>query len=262
MAGENPAFSEAGYSFPKNLVEIAGKPLAEHVIATVASLRKAGRLCFIIRRDEDDRWHTGDVLRLLTPDAAVIRAQGPTAGAACTALLAAEWIDGDDELLVMNGDIVLEENLSGLIDEFRARGLDAGIPVFQGVHPRWSFVKIDENGFVLEAAEKRPISRNATAGVYWFACGRDFVAAVMRMIKKDAAVDGRFYVCPAFNELVLMGKRIGVSHISRESYFSLATPQGIREYEEHLRAGQAVTERFDAPFPLEHLRKPEEHYAY
>ena len=29
----------------------------------------------------------------------------------------------------------------------------------------------------------------------------------MSMIRKDASVEGRFYVCPTFNELVLRGQR-------------------------------------------------------
>jgi dTDP-glucose pyrophosphorylase len=172
-----------------------------------------------------------------------------------------QWINNDDELLVVNGDIVVEENISGAIDEFRTRGLDGGIPVFQGVHPRWSYVKVDENGLVSEAAEKRPISRNATAGIYYFACGCDFVQSAMQMIKKDASVDEKFYVCPTFNEMVLMNKRVGILNISRESYFSLASPQGVREYENHLRAGQTMTREYEEPLHPEQLVKPGTRYA-
>jgi dTDP-glucose pyrophosphorylase len=261
MAGDSSAFSDAGYQFPKNLVEISGKPLLERVLDTVAPLREDSRLLFVINRDENERYHTGEVIRLLAPESTVVCAQGQTAGAACTALLAVEWIDNDGELLVINGDIIVEENLSGIVDEFRTRGLDGGIPVFQGVHPRWSYVKVDEKGLVMEAAEKRPISRNATAGIYHFAHGRDFVQAAMRMIKKDACIDGKFYVCPAFNEMVLMNKRVGIWNIKRESYFSLATPQGVREYEDHLRAGQSLNREYDDLLQQEHYPKPGVRYA-
>ena len=102
------------------------------------------------------------------------------------------------------------------------------------VHPRWSYVRCDEDGLVVEAAEKRPISRLATAGAYWYRRGSDFVEAVMAMIRKDASVEGRFYVCPAFNELILRGLRIGTRHIDRAQYFSLATPRSVATYEELL----------------------------
>ncbi len=261
MAGDSSAFFDAGYQFPKNLVEIAGKSLVECVIDTVAPLREDSRLVFVISQEENERYHTGEVIRLLVPGATVVLAQGQTAGAACSALLAVEWIDNDDELLVVNGDIVVEENISGIVDEFRTRGLDGGIPVFQGVHPRWSYVKVDENGYVSEAAEKRPISKNATAGLYYFARGRDFVQSAMRMIKKDACVDGKFYVCPAFNEMVLMNKRVGILNIKRESYFSLASPQGVRELEAHLRAGQNAAREYEDQPRTEPLSKPGVRYA-
>jgi hypothetical protein len=103
--------------------------------------------------------------------------------------------------------------------------------VFEGVHPRWSYVRVDDAGLVIEASEKRPISRLATAGVYWFARGRDFVDAAMAMIRKDASVDGRFFVCPAFNEMVLANKRIGIHQLDRNAYHSLHDPQAIPRFE-------------------------------
>jgi dTDP-glucose pyrophosphorylase len=88
---------------------------------------------------------------------------------------------------------------------------------------------------VIEAAEKRPISRYATAGVYYFRQGKAFVQAAMEMIKKDAHTNGIFYVCPTFNELILEQAKIGVYKISRDSYFSIATPEGVQVYEEYLK---------------------------
>jgi dTDP-glucose pyrophosphorylase len=107
--------------------------------------------------------------------------------------------------------------------------------VFDSVHPRWSYVRLDEHGYVIEAAEKRPISRYATAGVYYFRQGKAFVQAAMEMIKKDANTGGVFYICPTFNELILEQAKIGVYKISRDVYFSIATPEGVQVYEEYLK---------------------------
>jgi len=87
---------------------------------------------------------------------------------------------------------------------------------------------------VVEAAEKRPISRLATAGFYYFARGRDFVDATSEMIKKDAHVNGQFYICPCYNELILRQRRIGVRVIPRSAYRSLAAPGDVHAYEAHL----------------------------
>src|SRR5690606_6535855 len=116
---------------------------------------------FVVRKEDDLRFHMREVLYLLDPDAVMIRADGPTAGAACTALLAIEHIDNDEELLIANADQILDFDIESVISRFRERGLDAGTVVFDSVHPRWSFVLTDADGMVIEASEKRPISRNA-----------------------------------------------------------------------------------------------------
>jgi NDP-sugar pyrophosphorylase family protein len=235
MAGDSGMFEVAGANYPKNLVEIDGEPLVQRVIEGLQpTIDLAARAIFLIRRDEQRRHHTGDVIRLLVDDAEVIGVPTLSSGAACTALHAIGQIDREESLLVCNGDQIVEAAIPGVVDEFEANGLDAGTITFDAVHPRWSYVRTGEHDLVVEAAEKRPISRLATAGVYWFRRGGDFVDGVMSMIRKDASVDGAFYVCPVFNELVLTGRRIGTHHIERDRYFSLSSMHGVDVYEQHL----------------------------
>lgn len=235
MAGGDALFRQQGFPFPKPVVEIDGRPLVEHAFQCLKTIRGA-RFIFIVRKDDDLRFHLRDMLRLMEPEAVVLRADGETAGAACTVLLAAEYIDNGEELVVANSDQILRVDLDAAVGSFRSRGLDGGTLVFDAVHPRWSFVKTDAEGLVIEAAEKRPISRSATAGFYYFREGRFFVDAAQNLIRKAASVNGGYFVCPAFNEMILKQKRIGVVPIERENYISLATPQAVEEYEQTLMA--------------------------
>lgn len=243
MAGDSKRFEDAGYLYPKNLIEIAGLPLVERVIAQLEPLRSRGaRLIAIVQEAESKQFHTVDVVRLLVPDATVVTVPQLDSGAACTALLAIDEIEADGPLLVFNGDQVLTEGLVEALDDFVARDLDGGVVVFPSVHPRWSYVRTAEDGLVIEASEKRPISRRATAGTYYFKRGADFLRGAMRMIEKDAHVQGRYFVCPVYNELILEQARIGVYEIPASAYFSLATPQGVQQYDEYLaveRRGRA-----------------------
>lgn len=233
MAGSDESFRKHGFPYAKPVIEIRGKPLVEHVFNCLSGIPNA-RFVFVVRKDDALRFHLRDVLRLLDPNAAVVLADGATAGSACTALLAVDFIAKDEELLIANGDQVLNFDVNCAIESLRERELDAGTVVFDSVHPRWSYVKINEEGLVIEAAEKRPVSRNATAGLYYFKQGQLFVSAAFNMIRKGASLNGTYFVCPAFNELVLAGKRIGVVPIERDQYISLATPQAIEEYEKLL----------------------------
>ena len=235
MAGSSDAFKEAGYTYPKNLIEIEGQPLLQLVIEKLEGLIAAdNHLICMVQREENRRSYISSVIHLLVPNATVLEVNKETAGAACTALLAIEHINTADPLVIINSDQILEVDLSEIFSEFQRQKLDAGTIVFEAVHPRWSYVRCNSDEFVVEAAEKRPISKLATAGVYYFAQGQDFVEAAISMIKKDAHVGNQFYVCPVFNEMLLKHAKIGTHHIPRSTYFSLANPQGLHIYEEHL----------------------------
>lgn len=232
-AGPSTQFEEAGYAWPINLVEIAGTALISHVIRALGPVGTDGKLIVVIRGEEAVAHHTDRVARLVEPTAQVITV-GDTSGAACSALLAIDHIPPDEPLLVCNGDQVIDADLSAVVADFEACDIDAGVVVFEAVHPRWSYVRT-EHGRVVEASEKRPISKNATAGVYWYRKGSDFVSSIMDMVRKDASVRGRFFVCPSLNELVLRGGVIGVVPIDRSQYFSLHDPAGVNDYIHHLQ---------------------------
>ena len=234
MAGTHPSFEQAGYGFPRNLVQTMDKPVLQHVVENLLSLKAMGaNLCALVNRDEDQRFHTGRVLQLIDSEIAVQRVDGKTAGALCTALLGIDYIDSDEPLIITNGDILMDCDLRTAIEDFQARDLDAGTITFSDIHPRWSFVKLDEEGYVIEAAEKRPISHHATTGFYYFRRGGDFLEAAFKTLLKDAHVEGSFYICPVFNEMILQQKRIGVWSLDRSRYHTLKTADDVRAYDEH-----------------------------
>lgn len=235
FSGDDKAFKDSGFLYPKNLTEISGKPMIENVLKCFDDvLENADEILLTMRQQEIDRYHTSSVARLLYPKIKIVSVPSITKGAACAVLLAIRSIDNLEELIVINGDIIIEQSVMPAIEDFKKRKLDGGVVTFESVHPRWSFVKCDESGQIIEATEKRPISKNATAGVYYFRHGKDYIEAAENMIRKDASVNGAFYICPVFNELVLMQKKLGVYQIDREKYYSLASPSGVEAYEKHL----------------------------
>jgi dTDP-glucose pyrophosphorylase len=235
FSGSSAAFKDAGYTFPKNLADVGDKPLVQTVLEHLSGLQALdAKFICLLRREENRSFHTGAVIQLALPSVAIVELASETSGAACSALLAVQHIDNDSPLVIVNGDqLLLDVDLAAAVLEFRKRQLDGGIIVFEDLHPRWSFVKCDERGFVIEAAEKRPISKLATAGFYYFAHGSDFVAAATSMIKKDAQVNGLFYICPAYNELILEQKKIGVYQVPKEAYRTLSTPADVNSYKSH-----------------------------
>jgi len=144
-------------------------------------------------------------------------------------------VDGDwahcerHALMIANADQIFEDSVAELVG---AMGdADAGVVTFDSVHPRWSYVRLDDLGNVIETAEKRPISRSAIAGLYYFRRGMDFVQAAMQMIEKDAHVNESFFIAPALNEMILKGKTVRTARVRSERYHTFYTPQKIKEYE-------------------------------
>ncbi len=232
MSGSSQTFKEAGYGYPKNLAEVVGQPMIQHVMESLNPLKSIGaKFICAVRRDENRKHHTGKVLQLIDPSTAVLEINGENSGAACSALLAVDYINNDEPLIITNGDqILMDVDLPGIIKNFQLKQWDAGVIVFEDIHPRWSFVKCDSDNMVIEAAEKRPISKFATAGLFYFAKGSDFVYAAMEMLKKDTHLNGLFYISPALNEMILKQARIGIHRINRASYCSLASPSDLRSY--------------------------------
>jgi NDP-sugar pyrophosphorylase family protein len=223
-ASETPGRPDGDY--PLCVTEINGKPLLQLQIERLARLEDF-RLILAVHEIDCRRWHLDNVARLLWDNTVVLEVAEATGGAACTALLAADWIDTSDPLLIMNGNELLDVDAAEVIEEFQSKQYDAGVVTFRSIHPRYSYVRLSDEGLVIEAAEKNPISSTATAGFYWFIEGKRFVWAAQQMILKGAAVHGSYYVCPSFNELVLEQARIGVRPIEPDQYHPLKSGRQI-----------------------------------
>jgi len=213
-------------NYPLCLAEVDGVPLIEHLVKACAHTCAAG-LIVAFRKSDIEEFHLDEIMKVLAPAAHVISVEKDAAGAACTALLAIGHIDNDEELLILNGNELIDIDYLAVVASFRERKLNAGTVTFSSIHPRYSYVRISDEGLVTEAAEKRTISRHATAGFYWFSRGKDFVRCAENMICKDASVKGQFYVCPVLNELVLEQGRIGVFPIDANLYRPLKTVRQV-----------------------------------
>jgi dTDP-glucose pyrophosphorylase len=234
LAGSGKDFTKNGQIYPKLLTEINGRSMIEIVLEGLKSLTiLENNIIFMVDKLECDRYYLGDVIKLILPESHVITVGGETSGAALTSLLAIEYIDEEAPLVLINGDQLLDYDESDCIEYFQQHDSDAGVIVFESYHPRWSYVKIDDDGYVSEAAEKRPISNKATAGFYYYKKSSDYIKCVKSMILKGADVGGIFYVCPVFNEMILDQKKVLSYQIDSNKYHSFMSPEKVKQFESH-----------------------------
>jgi NDP-sugar pyrophosphorylase family protein len=229
MAGSGKKFVEKGYTFPKPLIEISGEPMIQRVVKNLTP-KKDHRFIFVCRREHYEQYKLGSMLQLIAPNCKVVISNASTEGAVCTVLLAKEHINTSEPLIIANSDQFVDVDINQFINATEVVGLDGLIMTFKSTHPKWSFVKLGADGFVMETAEKNPISNDATVGIYYYTKGSDFVFGAENMIRKDIRTNNEFYVCPVFNELILQDKKYKIFEIGAEKMYSWGTPEDLDNF--------------------------------
>ena len=230
MAGAGSRFEAAGYTFPKPLIEVRKKPMIQVV---VENLNIKANFIYVVQKSHREKYNLDALLSLITPGCKIVETEGMTEGAACTALLAKEYIDSDAPLFFANSDQFVEWDSNEFLYKMNETNADGGIVTFEATHPKWSFAKINKQGLVTEVAEKNPISNIATIGFYYWKNGSDFVKYAEQMINKNIRVNNEFYVCPVFNEAIEDGKAIRTFNV--EEMWGLGTPEDLNYYLENYK---------------------------
>jgi len=225
MAGAGSRFAEAGFKLPKPLIDVNGKPMIQNVIE---NLNIDANFIFVVQKEHYEKFNLQSYLSLMAPSCKVIFTDGVTEGAACTTLLAKEFINNDKHLLIANSDQLVEWDSCDFMYSMIYNNLDGGILTFKDNNSKWSYAKSERNGYVSEVAEKKVISEDATVGIYYWKTGSEYVRFAEQMISKNIRVNNEFYVCPVFNEACLENKLIKVFPVNK--MWGIGTPADLELY--------------------------------
>ncbi len=248
MAGLGTRFTEAGYATPKPLLPVHGQAMYRTVLANllsedVASVTLVARNTFDLRQDvEALRSRTSAEVQLIEIDYI-------TSGPADTVEIALEHLKLEDPVVTANSDQFVNCSLFEMYQQLHLEDVAGNILVMEDSDPKWSYVKLNNDGDVTQVREKQVISNLATVGIYGFESGKALRQALDWMRDADDTVNGEFYVAPAYNHLIERGSRI-VSHnlgpVSAVMH-GLGTPE---DYEAFLRhpASREISRRASALF--------------
>ena len=224
--GLGTRFSDAGFDKPKPLIDINGKSM----IARALGRWKRDNV-IVIKRKYDDRWHN-NAMAIETVGCRTIEIDYVTEGAACTCLLAKEYINNDDELLIADCDAFYKEDIYWFIDKYIRSDtrIDSCGIVFHHDTPKNSYVKVDDDGWAIETAEKKVISNLSFTGMHWFRKGKYFVEAAEAMIAANDRTNGEFYVSPCYNYLLKQGRNMKPLLIPNSWVTQVGTPPDLVNY--------------------------------
>jgi len=229
MAGRGSRFAQAGFTIPKPLIPVGGRPMIEWVIENIRPTRPH-RFIFICLSEHLQTYpEVPAEIGRLCPGSEIVPVETVTEGAACTVLLARKFIDNDSPLMIANSDQIVDLKIDSYLaagDEPDIAGL---IMTFWSDHPKWSFCRMRSDETVSEVVEKQVVSNEATVGIYNFRHGADFVRAADAMIAKNLRVNNEFYVAPCYNQLIAEGAKIITvkTGVERSGMYGLGVPEDL-----------------------------------
>lgn len=219
MAGAGSRFAQQGYKLPKPLIDVNGKPMIQTV---VENLNIKANYIFVVQQKHFEQYYLGTILPLIAPGCTIVQTNGLTEGAACTTLLAKEFINNDKHLLIANSDQFVEWDSSEFLWHALSNNVDGSILTFEATGNKWSYLK-EENGLVTEVAEKKEISNIATVGIYYYNKGSEYVKYTEQMIENKDKINNEYYVCPVYNYYIKDSKKI--KHFACEKLWGIGTPE-------------------------------------
>ena len=168
LAGRGTPFKEAGYAFPKALIDIKGKTMIELVVGNLKPTCEH-RFIFICQREHYEKFDLYNIFKNVTDNKfEVVQLNGQTEGAACTVLTATEHINNDNDLLIANSDQFIETGTNNFIKEGRRGEKDGLIMTFEASHPKWSYARTDSSGRVIEVAGKKRNFKHPPLSFFFF----------------------------------------------------------------------------------------------
>jgi dTDP-glucose pyrophosphorylase len=233
MAGRGSRFQKEGYTLPKPLIPVLGKPMIQVVINNLRP-KVAHRFIFICLQEHLEKYQVAEKLKAWAgAGTEIVTVDQVTEGAACTVLLAKEFINNDEPLMIANSDQWVDTDINDYLETMNRENADGLIMTMWANDPKWSFVRFNEKHEIIEVVEKEVVSNEATVGIYNYKHGKDFVRAAEQMIAKNYRVNGEFYVAPVYNELIREGKKIIIYNIGKEAdgMYGLGTPSDLKLFE-------------------------------
>lgn len=215
--------------YPVYLTEVQGASLIERIVESTNPLTDSS-VTFAFQSNEIEKFHLDNIIKVLNPKANLIKLPNSTQGSACTTLYGVCQLPAESEVLIISANEFVDVNYELAINEFRRKDCNAGVFVFESIHPRYSYVRLGEVGQVSEVTQHNPITHNATTGLFWFKNSSELVESIKNMIRKDANIRDKFYIAPALNELILEQKNVGVYNITSEHYYPLKDADQIYQY--------------------------------
>ncbi|MCB0361308.1 MAG: glycosyltransferase family 2 protein [Bdellovibrionales bacterium] len=231
MAGCGTRFRKSGYKLPKYEILAHGRSLFDWSLFSLKNFLFADvKVIFVCLRENNSAAYVRQRCQAWgIRDFHIIELSAVTDGQATSAYAAREcWIP-HDPLLIYNIDTYVNPRCLSLSNI--REGSDGWVPCFQAVGEHWSFVKIDEKGWVIDLAEKKCISNYATIGLYWFSRAEYYERIYLDFFSDESnLVKGERYIAPLYRQMISENGKVSTSFLSLDDVHVLGTPEELNSF--------------------------------
>jgi NDP-sugar pyrophosphorylase family protein len=238
MSGFGERFRQAGYTVPKPLIEVLGKPIIAHVLDMFPGEKD---VYFICNQDHlnDPSFAMEAILRRYCPDGKVIGIEAHKKGPVYAVSRAFQQFSADAPTIVNYCDFTCLWDWEQFKRYARRTACDGAVMCYTGFHPHmlgstnYAYIR-NEKDTVLAIQEKRPFTADpmaeyASSGTYYFAHG-----ALMQktfeetLLRGDLLLKGEYYVSLSYVPLLEKGMDIRVFEIKR--FMQWGTPEDLQDF--------------------------------
>ena len=235
MSGMGNRFINAGYTVPKPLIMVDGKPIIEHVCNLFPGEEKFTFICNSKHLKETNML---EVLKRIKPNANIIEIPNHKKGPVYAVSSISDLLDDDEEIIVNYCDFSTYWDYKDFLLHTRNRGADGAIPAYKGFHPHmlgstnYAFMR-DDKQWMFEIKEKEPFTDNrmeeyASNGTYYFKKGLFVKKYFEKLMSRDINLKGEYYVSLVYNLLVEDGLKVSIYEI--QHMLQWGTPEDVQEY--------------------------------
>ena len=237
MSGFGERFRRAGYSIPKPLISVEGKPIIAHVIDMFPG---EADFHFICNADalENPSFQMRETLENYCPTGRIHSIPSHKLGPVHAVQMIQDSLKADDPVIVNYCDFTCYWDWKDFKATVDRADIDGCIPAYKGFHPHslgqtnYAYLRLSDNE-VIDIQEKQPFTENrmeefASSGTYYFSSARLMTDAFSYVREKSLSVNGEFYVSLAFK--YLLSQKMTVVPYGLQHFMQWGTPEDVFEY--------------------------------
>ena len=238
MSGYGERFRTAGYTVPKPMIPVDGKPIVCHVIDMFPGETD---FLFICNQDHLDtpEYRIRETLEQYCPTGKIVGIAPHKLGPVYAALQVSDLVRRDGPVVLNYCDFTCYWDWSHFKAFAAATQCDGAIPSYRFFHPHllgstYYAYQREKDGWVSEIQEKMPytdtpMNEYASSGTYYFRSGQKMLDySNLTIGRDDLTVGGEYYASMVFRPMIEAGERIAVYEL--QHFMQWGTPHDLAEY--------------------------------